>query len=143
MKKYQSLTQQFISAPQKIKNKEAWFVLVNAPTHDPEKGWDWRKDSASYAQEIITKLDNLGLRVSERLDVLEIRTPFDLQNEVSAPGGSIYGTSSNGSRSAFLRARNRSPLKNLYCVGGSAHPGGGLPLVGISAEIVADAIAKI
>ena len=125
------------------KNKEAWFVLVNAPTHDPEKGWDWRKDSASYAQEIITKLDNLGLRVSERLDVLEIRTPFDLQNEVSAPGGSIYGTSSNGSRSAFLRARNRSPLKNLYCVGGSAHPGGGLPLVGISAEIVADAIAKI
>jgi phytoene dehydrogenase-like protein len=28
----------------------------------------------------------------------------------------------------------------LYCVGGSAHPGGGLPLVGLSAEIVAEAI---
>jgi phytoene dehydrogenase-like protein len=28
----------------------------------------------------------------------------------------------------------------LYCVGGSAHPGGGLPLVGLSAEIVAQAI---
>ncbi|MEY3009176.1 MAG: hypothetical protein RL464_841, partial [Actinomycetota bacterium] len=35
---------------------------------------------------------------------------------------------------------NRSPIENLYCVGGSAHPGGGLPLVAISAEIVADAI---
>ncbi|MFM1967165.1 MAG: hypothetical protein RL590_22, partial [Actinomycetota bacterium] len=35
---------------------------------------------------------------------------------------------------------NRSPIKNLYCVGGSAHPGGGLPLVGISAEIVATAV---
>jgi phytoene dehydrogenase-like protein len=31
-------------------------------------------------------------------------------------------------------------LKNLYCAGGSAHPGGGLPLVGISAELVAEAI---
>jgi phytoene dehydrogenase-like protein len=30
----------------------------------------------------------------------------------------------------------------LYCVGGSAHPGGGLPLVGLSAEIVANAIGN-
>ena len=39
-----------------------------------------------------------------------------------------------------MRAKNRSPIKNLYCVGGSAHPGGGLPLVGMSGEIVANAI---
>jgi phytoene desaturase len=123
-------------------NKEAWFVLVNAPRHDPEGGYDWSKDPESYARKLIAHLDRLGLRVSERLDVMEFRTPLDLQNSVKAPGGSIYGTSSNGSRSAFLRARNRSPLKNLYCVGGSAHPGGGLPLVGISAEIVAEAIMK-
>jgi len=123
-------------------NKESWFVLINAPRHDPANGWDWQRDPTSYAKRIIEKLDSLGLRVSERLDVMEFRTPFDLENSVGAPGGSIYGTSSNGSRSAFLRARNRSPLKNLYCVGGSAHPGGGLPLVGISAEIVAEAIGK-
>ena len=42
--------------------------------------------------------------------------------------------------SAFSRAKNRSPVKGLFCVGGSAHPGGGLPLVGMSAELVADAI---
>jgi phytoene dehydrogenase-like protein len=30
----------------------------------------------------------------------------------------------------------------LYFVGGSAHPGGGLPLVGISGEIVANAIGN-
>jgi phytoene dehydrogenase-like protein len=65
---------------------------------------------------------------------------LDLHNQVNAPGGSIYGTSSNGARSAFLRAKNRSDVQGLYCVGGSAHPGGGLPLVGISAELVADAI---
>ena len=123
-------------------NKEAWFVLVNAPRHEPGAGWDWNKGSAEYAAKIIAKLDALGLKVSERLDVMEFSTPADLESSVGAPGGSIYGTSSNGARSAFLRAKNTSPLKNLYCVGGSAHPGGGLPLVGISAEIVAEAIGR-
>jgi len=137
----------YICAPKDSKmvkgnNLEAWSVLINAPRHEPGTGWDWNKGSALYAAKIIAKLDELGLRVSERLDVMEFQTPADLEQEVSAPGGSIYGTSSNGARSAFLRASNTSPLKNLYCVGGSAHPGGGLPLVGISAEIVADAIEK-
>jgi len=129
------------SAMTKGPNKEAWFVLVNAPRHEPGVGYDWSANPAEYAQRIIHKLDSLGLHVSERLEVMEFRTPLDLQNSVAAPGGSIYGTSSNGSRAAFLRAKNRSPLKNLYCVGGSAHPGGGLPLVGLSAEIVANAIS--
>ena len=122
--------------------KESWFVLINAPRHDPMSGHDWSTGGADYAQKIISQLDRLGLRVSERIEVMEFRTPLDLQNSVAAPGGSIYGTSSNGARSAFLRAANRSPLKGLYCVGGSAHPGGGLPLVGISAEIVAEAIGR-
>jgi phytoene desaturase len=130
--------------PEMVKgnNLEAWSVLINAPRHEPGFGWDWNNGSALYAAKIIAKLDELGLRVSERLEVMEFQTPADLEEEVSAPGGSIYGTSSNGARSAFLRASNTSPLKNLYCVGGSAHPGGGLPLVGISAEIVAEAIGK-
>jgi phytoene dehydrogenase-like protein len=87
-------------------------------------------------------MDDLGLNVTNRLDFMEYRTPADLENYAMAPGGSIYGTSSNSPVSAFLRARNRSKVKGLFCVGGSAHPGGGLPLVGISAEIVAKAIGK-
>ena len=39
-----------------------------------------------------------------------------------------------------MACKNKSKIKNLYCVGGSAHPGGGLPLVGISGEIVAESI---
>jgi len=120
--------------------KEAWFVLVNAPLHDPEHGFNWQKDPEKYATSIVQKLDALGLRVSERLDLLEIRTPYHLENTVSAPGGSIYGRSSNGKRAAFLRTKNKSTIKNLYSVGGSAHPGGGLPLVGISGELVAESI---
>ena len=65
-----------------------------------------------------------------------------MESYALAPGGSIYGTSSNSVRSAFLRARNRSKTHGLFCVGGSSHPGGGLPLVGISAQIVANSIGK-
>lgn len=123
-------------------DKEAWFVLINAPRHEPESGWDWKDGGQEYAQKIISKMDDLGLNVTNRLDFMEYRTPADLENYAMAPGGSIYGTSSNSPVSAFLRARNRSKVKGLFCVGGSAHPGGGLPLVGISAEIVAKAIGK-
>ena len=123
---------------------EAWFVLVNAPRHDREgaDGFDWSNDKFShqYAQTIIDHIEARGIKVRSRLEFLEIRTPADLERTVLAPGGSIYGTSSNGARSAFLRAKNRSPLKGLFCVGGSAHPGGGLPLVGLSAEMVALAV---
>ena len=123
---------------------EAWFVLVNAPRHDASgvDGFDWNdKDfSHRYAMTIIDSLEARGISIRDRLELLEIRTPADLERTVMAPGGAIYGTSSNGARSAFMRAKNRSPLKGLFCVGGSAHPGGGLPLVGLSAEIVAQAI---
>jgi len=138
----------YICAPQdplmvKGENKEAWFVLVNAPRHNPKNGWDWSKNPEEYAAKIIKKLDALGLKVSERLDVMEFRSPRDLEGSTGAPGGSIYGTSSNGTRAAFLRAKNRSDIANLYSVGGSAHPGGGLPLVGISGELVAESIIAL
>lgn len=135
----------YVCAPQdssmvKGESKEAWSVLINAPLHNPSTGIDWNEYSNEYAEKIIARLDALGLRVSERLDVLEVRTPADLERLTNAPGGSIYGRSSNGMRAAFLRSKNKSQIMNLYCVGGSAHPGGGLPLVGISGEIVAESI---
>ncbi len=125
---------------------ESWFVLVNAPRHDVtgKSGYDWSNENFKhkYANSIIDQIEARGIKIRERLDVLEIRTPLDLQESVMAPGGSIYGTASNSASATFLRTKNRSPIKNLFCVGGSTHPGGGLPLVGISAEIVANAIGR-
>ena len=121
---------------------EAWFVLVNAPRHQPMNGTDWDSPGYKerYANHIINQIESKGILIRDRILRMEIRTPADLERDYRAPGGAIYGTSSNGLRSAFLRARNRSPIENLFCVGGSAHPGGGLPLVALSAEIVAAAI---
>jgi len=120
---------------------ESWSVLVNAPHHGPD-GFDWSDENFAriYANSIIDQIEARGINIRDRLESLTIRTPADLERTVLAPGGSIYGTSSNGARAAFMRAKNRSPIKGLYCVGGSAHPGGGLPLVGISGELVANAV---
>jgi phytoene dehydrogenase-like protein len=123
-------------------NHEAWFVLVNAPRQDPDGGMDW--DAAglaeAYADRILAVMAARGLDVRDRLLWREIRTPADLERDTGSVGGSIYGSSSNGARAAFLRPANRGPVRGLFLVGGSSHPGGGLPLVGLSAAIVADLV---
>lgn len=117
---------------------EALFVLVNAPRHDPP-AVDWTAPglAESYADQVLAVLARRGLDVRDRILWRVVRTPADLERATRSPGGSIYGSSSNGPRAAFLRPANRSPVPGLFLVGGSAHPGGGLPLVGLSAEIVA------
>ena len=123
-------------------DSESWFVLVNAPRHDPEAGVDWDEPGLAdrYAGRVLELLARRGLDVRDRLRWCEARTPADLARATGSPGGSIYGTSSNGTRAAFLRPANASPVRGLFLVGGSAHPGGGLPLVTLSAQIVAGLI---
>jgi len=134
----------YICAPQdpamsKDETLEGWFVLVNAPIHG-QFDWNNKEFARNYANTIIDQIEARGISVRDRLESLTIRTPADLEAAVHAPGGAIYGTSSNGARAAFMRAKNRSPIKGLYLVGGSAHPGGGLPLVGIGGDLVTEAI---
>ena len=130
-------------AMSKDESLESWFVLVNAPTHGANSfDWSDQEFARNYANSIIDQIEARGITVRSRLESLTIRTPADLETQVRAPGGSIYGTSSNGAKAAFMRAKNRSPINALYCVGGSAHPGGGLPLVGLSAEMVANAVGN-
>jgi len=120
----------------------AWFVLVNAPRHDPSGGVDW--DAAGleerYADTVLDVMASRGLDVRRRLRHRTALSPAELERRTLTPGGAIYGTSSNGALAAFLRPANRSPVRGLYLVGGSSHPGGGLPLVVLSARIVAELV---
>jgi phytoene dehydrogenase-like protein len=122
---------------------EAVFVLVNAARQGEGAGaLDWTAPGLAerYADRVLAVLAERGLDLRDRVLWREVRTPADLESATRSPGGAIYGTSSNGARAAFLRPANRSPLPGLFLVGGSAHPGGGLPLVGMSAAIVAELI---
>ncbi|MEU2348087.1 phytoene desaturase family protein [Modestobacter sp. NPDC049651] len=120
-------------------DSESWFVLVNAPRHEPGTGVDWTAPGLADAEadRVLATMAARGLDVRDRVRWRVVRTPADLEQETASVGGSIYGTSSNGARAAFLRPANRSPVPGLFLVGGSAHPGGGLPLVTLSAAITA------
>lgn len=113
---------------------ENWFVLVNTPS-----GID--VDAARYRDVVLERLATHGVELRHRVRFCAHMTPADIEHNYRAPGGAIYGTSSNGRRAAFARPSNRGAKSGLYLVGGSSHPGGGLPLVATSARIVADMIA--
>jgi phytoene dehydrogenase-like protein len=118
---------------------ESWFVLVNAARQGRTlSSVDWTRPglAEAYADRVLDVLAGRGLDIRDRLVFREIRTPADLGRSAAAPGGAIYGTAGHG----LLRPANRGPVRGLFLVGGSAHPGGGLPLVALSAEIVAASI---
>jgi phytoene desaturase len=125
---------------------EAWFVLVNAPRQGQVGAdgtavdWDAPGVTEGYAAHLLDLLASRGHDVRDRVATRAAISPAELARRTRAVGGAIYGTSSNGPRSAFLRPSNRSPLRGLHLVGGSSHPGGGLPLVTLSARIVAEQI---
>lgn len=113
---------------------ENWFLLVNTPP-----GVD--VDADDHRDLVLERLAEHGVDLRRRMRFCAHMTPADIEQNYRAPGGAIYGTSSNGKMAAFLRPRNRGTKNGLYLVGGSSHPGGGLPLVTTSARIVADLIA--
>ena len=127
-------------------DSESWFILINAPRHGDGTGgtidWNAPGRAEGYADHVLARLAERGTDIRDRITWRQVRTPADLERTTGAPGGSIYGTSSNGSRAAFQRPANASPIPGLYLVGGSAHPGGGLPLVGMGSEIVANLIGQ-
>ena len=119
------------------------FVMTNPPALSARGGFDWRLEAPAYRAKVLDKLERMGLTgLQDRILVEQMWTPLDLQARYGAHRGAIYGLSSNGWRQAFLRPPNRSPdVRGLYFVGGSTHPGGGLPLCALSGTNVAREIA--
>ena len=112
---------------------ENWFLLVNTPP-------DVEIVADAYGDLVLDRLAACGVDLRPRIEVRSTMTPSDIERRYRSPGGAIYGTSSNGRRAAFVRPANRGSRPGLYLVGGSSHPGGGLPLVTTSAKIVVEMI---
>ncbi len=121
---------------------ENLFVLINAPYTSDKT--DWQIEAKPYRDLIIKKLEKFGLEgLDESIEFEQIITPHDFENRYRTNRGSIYGVSSNGIFSAFLRVPNRArQIKNLYFVGGATHPGGGMPLVLLSGKMASDLILR-
>lgn len=118
---------------------ETWFVMINTPNNT---GQDWDKLIVEARKNILTKLSRLlKTEIEPLIEVEGILEPRSIEAKTFSTQGALYGNSSNNRYAAFLRHANFSKkIKNLYFVGGSVHPGGGIPLCLSSAKITADLI---
>jgi phytoene dehydrogenase-like protein len=119
---------------------ENWFTMINAPHI---AGQDWNLLVQEARKNILQKITRvLGVEIEPLIEAEWIFDPPQIESRTSSYLGSLYGTSSNSMTAAFNRHPNfTSRLKNLYFVGGSVHPGGGIPLCLSSAKIVSEIIA--
>nr|WP_294898665.1 1-hydroxycarotenoid 3,4-desaturase CrtD [uncultured Pedobacter sp.] len=121
------------------KGCENWFTMINVPNNT---GQNWDTLIAEARKNIIAKINkNLGIELESLIENESILDPRTIESRTSSFRGSLYGTSSNSQFAAFLRHANFSKnIKNLYFVGGSVHPGGGIPLALLSAKIVGEMV---
>lgn len=113
---------------------ENWFVMINVPYNS---GQDWLQIRKEARKNIIKKLNSLLKTNLEDLIIEEdFLDPVRIESRTSSFGGALYGASSNDRMAAFFRHPNFSKIKGLFFVGGSVHPGGGIPLCLLSSKIV-------
>jgi phytoene desaturase len=122
-------------------NCENWFVMINAPADD---GQNWDELIAQSRQRILEKLERMtGKKLSANIVFEQILSPPEIFKQTGSVNGSLYGSSSNSRYASFNRHANfRSDICGLYFVGGSVHPGGGIPLCLSSANIVAGLVKE-
>ncbi|MGE5681983.1 MAG: phytoene desaturase family protein [Bacillota bacterium] len=122
-------------------NCENWFVMINVPENS---GQDWQQLGFNIKEKVIVKIEKmLGIDIRDKIVMERVLTPKDIEDNTNSWQGSLYGPASNSRLSAFKRQSNRSSkYKGLFYTGGSAHPGGGIPLVILSGKITSELIEK-
>jgi phytoene desaturase len=114
---------------------ENWFVMINTPN---DEGQNWEQLQQSARNNVIQKINRLlNTNIEALIEEETTWNPPGIEQLTSSYKGALYGNSSNNRMAAFLRHPNFSgTLKGLYFVGGSVHPGGGIPLCLKAAEIM-------
>ncbi|MFC5648528.1 phytoene desaturase family protein [Paenibacillus solisilvae] len=120
--------------------KENWFVLTHVPPLQDGESWIYRRDY--YREVVLDKLERMGAGGLRRAIEFEYDfVPDDLQALYGANGGSIYGVVSDRKLNGGFKIASRSAaVDGLYFVGGTVHPGGGIPMVTLSGQLTADLI---
>jgi phytoene desaturase len=114
---------------------ENWFILVTAPNDQQQ---DWNEIVNRTKKNVLSKIKRmLALDIESHIEFEEILTPPIIKERYGSAFGAVYGNSSNNKFAAFLRHPNFSKkIEGLYFVGGSVHPGAGIPMCLNSAKIV-------
>ena len=103
-----------------------------------------REDCVRLKEICFEKLERMGLTDLRRHIVVEdFWTPFDIQERYLSNRGSIYGVVSDMKKNFAFKAPKRDDhFDNLFFVGGSVNPGGGMPMVTLCGRHVARLIVE-
>jgi diapolycopene oxygenase len=116
-------------------------VLPHIPHLDPNKPLS-PEDYLAFLERVLSKLERMGLTdLRKHIVTEEYWTPHNIQARYYSNQGSIYGVVADRFKNLGFKAPQRSSqLNNLYFVGGSVNPGGGMPMVTLSGQLVRDKI---
>jgi phytoene desaturase len=124
-------------------NQDTLSFIVGSGHLDRKKKQNWEELKKSTRAALIRRLQKLGLEDIEEHIKFEIcYTPESWENACNISRGSVFGSlAHNLLQMGYFRPHNQhSRYKNLYFVGGSTHPGNGIPNVLLSAKLTAEKI---
>lgn len=95
-------------------------------------------------ERVLDKLEKMGLTdLRKRIVTKNVWYPEDIEKNYYSHHGAIYGTVSNRKKNkGFKHPKESERYNNLYFVGGTVNPGGGMPMVTLSGQQVSDKISK-
>jgi len=102
------------------------------------------EDYVALKELCLDKLERMGLSdLRKHIVVEDFWTPLDIEKKYYSNKGAIYGVVSDRRRNfAFKAPKQSREYENLFFVGGSVNPGGGMPMVTLSGQHVARMVAE-
>lgn len=119
--------------------------IVAAGHIDKMKKQDWEEMKNRVRSWLIKRLQQAGLEDIEEHIVCEVcYTPESWETACNITKGSVFGSvAHNLLQMGWFRPHNQhGRYKNLYFVGGSTHPGNGIPNVLLSAKLTSERILR-
>ncbi|MHC1733294.1 MAG: phytoene desaturase family protein [Bacteroidales bacterium] len=124
---------------------DTFSVAVGVGHLDPKRPQDWQRMTDKARDVVFRKLKKIGIDDIESHIKFEIvTTPGTWEEALNVSRGSVFGSiGHNIFQMGYFRPHNRDRrYRNLYFTGGSTHPGNGIPMVLMSARLVAERILK-
>jgi len=125
--------------------QDSMSAIVHVGHVDGQTDEEWQEMKENARKIIIRRLEHEGLKDFEKHIKFEVcHTPKNFESEFNLTRGAVFGSlAHNVMQMAYFRPGNRhDKYKNLYFVGGSTQPGGGMPLSLLSAKLVTERITK-
>jgi len=118
-------------------------ILPHIPYLDDDRPLT-RDDYSVFKEVVLDKLERMGLTNLRKHTVFEhFWTPLDIAEQYCSNKGSIYGVASDRWKNLGFKAPKQSErYDNLFFVGGSVNPGGGMPMVILCGQNVARKIVE-